>query len=451
MFRWPRVSWILLGLLGLASPTRSFAEAWTLGGYHVETFQQGTDPLQDGVGLRFSRSGGSIAAEIRGDGAGEMWRVLKGPFLIEGHPDPLVAFWHFSGGTHCCSDLRIVSLGAQPSIFATTPEMDSPDPALIETPSGWIAPWQDIGFNYAFGRGFGDSPPIYLRLTPTGFQPAPEMQVLGPDGLPALYALCRSKGKGDDGRPTCGGFGFTAADDVRLLSGIDDAVTSGAGDAAKVLLNIPSAAFDRVAEGRAALVLDRLAVAAAPPAVARTLVQAFALRPYWPEMLKLNGSEVLFAPFVSEMPALAGLKGRDPRPLSRFGGRLVGIATMDCATGDASMLRLFDRYGGELGSAAVEGCPRLFSPLPLDDAHGGAALIVAGDEQAVSLVAAVTPGGGMVLPVDSPGVVVRTAETDGEGRVLSITLGRDAAGGGGESKVCRLTDVPSSLACIDGF
>ncbi|MCW0183317.1 MAG: hypothetical protein OJI70_16240 [Zavarzinia sp.] len=137
--------------------------------------------------------------------------------------------------------------------------------------------------------------------------------------------------------------------------------------------------------------------------------------------------------------------------LARPGGPAVGQARMTCSATDLGRLRLFDRYGGELGSAAVEGCPRLYAPLPLDGARGGAALVVAGADRAISLLAAVTPGGGMVLPVDSPGVVVRAAETDGEGRVLSITLGRETVGGKGEGKVCPLTDVPSSLACIDGF
>lgn len=137
--------------------------------------------------------------------------------------------------------------------------------------------------------------------------------------------------------------------------------------------------------------------------------------------------------------------------LARPGGPAVGQARMECAANDLGRLRLFDRYGGELGAAAVEGCPRVFSPLPLDDAHGGAALVVAGDDKAISLIAAITPGGGMVLPVDLQDVVVRAAETDGEGRVLSITLGRETVDGKGEGKVCRLTDVSSSLACIDGF
>ncbi|MFZ2872113.1 hypothetical protein [Zavarzinia sp.] len=137
--------------------------------------------------------------------------------------------------------------------------------------------------------------------------------------------------------------------------------------------------------------------------------------------------------------------------LARPGGPAVGQARMTCSANDLGRLHLFDRYGGELGSAAVEGCPRLFSPLPLDAVGGGAALIVAGNDKVISLLAAVTPGGGMVLPVDLQDVVVRAAETDGEGRVLSITLGRDTVDGKGGSKVCRLTDVSSSLACIDGF
>lgn len=137
--------------------------------------------------------------------------------------------------------------------------------------------------------------------------------------------------------------------------------------------------------------------------------------------------------------------------LGRPGAPAVGQARMTCAANDLGRLRLFDRYGGELGAAAVEGCPRLYAPLPLDDAGGGAALVAAGDDKAITLIAAVTPGGGMVLPVDLQDVVIRAAETDGEGRVLSITLGRDTPDGEGEGKVCRLTDVSSSLACIDGI
>ncbi|PWR25977.1 hypothetical protein DKG74_03250 [Zavarzinia aquatilis] len=129
---------------------------------------------------------------------------------------------------------------------------------------------------------------------------------------------------------------------------------------------------------------------------------------------------------------------------------MLGQARMTCAANDLGRLSLFDRYGGELGSAAVEGCPRLFSPLPLDDAAGGAALIVAGDDQAISLLVALTPSGGMVLPVDNPGVVVRAAETDGEGRVLSITFARKAPQGEEVRTTCRLTDVAAALACIDG-
>lgn len=137
--------------------------------------------------------------------------------------------------------------------------------------------------------------------------------------------------------------------------------------------------------------------------------------------------------------------------LARPGGPAVGQARTTCSADDLGQLRLFDRYGGELGSAAVEGCPRLYAPLPLDDARGGAALVVVGDDKAITLIAAVTPGGGMVLPVDLQDVVIRAAETDGDGRVLSITLGRETVDGKGEGKVCPLTDVPSSLACIDGF
>lgn len=136
--------------------------------------------------------------------------------------------------------------------------------------------------------------------------------------------------------------------------------------------------------------------------------------------------------------------------LGRPGAPAVGQARMECAANDLGRLRLFDRYGGELGSAAVDGCPRLYAPLPLDDAHGGAALIVAGDDKAISLLAAITPGGGMVLPVDNPGVAVRAVETDGEGRVLSITLGREMPRGEEARATCRLTDVAATLACIDG-
>lgn len=153
--------------------------------------------------------------------------------------------------------------------------------------------------------------------------------------------------------------------------------------------------------------------------------------------------------FVLAFAAPAGAD--DAVMLGRPGAEPVGQAKLICPADDTAQLRLFDRYGGELGSATVDGCPRLSVPVPLDGAGGGAALVVAADDKKISLLAAVTPGGGMVLPVDLPGVTVQAAETDGEGQVLSITIGRETPDGKGESKLCRLTDVPSSLACIDGF
>ncbi|RJF87728.1 hypothetical protein D3874_12420 [Oleomonas cavernae] len=311
--------------------------------------------------------------------------------------------------------------------------------------------------SYAFGiHGDFDTAPhplVYWRLTPSGFATAPELQKVGADGLPALFAQCRSTGRDEYGNPSCGEYVFQPRTDEALIASITREVSVQASADPDAIFRYPFAdAIAGIAEGRAALVFDALAKAKAPPAVARRLVQTVAARRYWPEILALNGVEAMLTPLASDGHAVgAAIAGDRPLlPLGRYGGPTLGF--VDLACNSDGHVRLLDAFGGGLGELTMIGCPRVEVPnsLLFNEAATGeawpAAVVATGQDGGRGIVA-ITAQGGLVVPLDDDTIEVAgftDEDKDGKAETVDLVSGDRRAS-------CPLTDVAAAMGCIDQF
>ncbi|MDD3444730.1 MAG: hypothetical protein PHS60_04935 [Zavarzinia sp.] len=459
---------IIVVLAALGGASAAFADRgpeavdrWTVPGFTVETYRRakvsprapsGDEALVDeSLALRFIAPDGTVVADFPGDGGIEAWTLIASDIRVDGIDAPLAAFFHYAGGAHCCSRVEVFRLGAAPDRLARTPLQEGDLATIVETDEGWIVPSHDMSFAYAFGHAYATSPfpPAYWRLTARGFVSAPEMQRLDARGMPALLAHCRIRPEaGED--PACGDFMPYGEDDATLRAGIAEAVATGEGRASRVLGALPAGAFERFAQGRAEQVLDLLEGAGAPPEVGRILVQAFAARPYWREIVALNGLDVLLRPLGADGPALAPAGDALVQPLAAYGGRTLAIARVNCTAQGEARLDFVDPFGAELGAVALTACPVLSVPLYLDDEDGYPALVAARDgvDGDITALALATPGGGFTVPVDLPGLAVDGAtDADRDGRAEALSLSLD----GGEAQSCPVIDAPAFISCMDGL
>jgi hypothetical protein len=422
---------------------------WQVPGFTAEVYRHLLPDGEGAAGLRFRDPAGRIVARFPGKGDTEAWALITDAIHLPEVPEPIAAFMHYSGGIHCCSAVELFRLGPTPSAFAATPRQEGDGATVVATGSGWVAPSHDRSFAYGFDRSFAHSafPPVYWRLTPAGFVTAPELQKAGEDGLPALFGQCRLAGRDGDGNPTCDSYAVQPMTDQALTAAIKAVVASAGGNVDLILRDLPAQAIEGIAEGRGALIFAALDKAGAPPLVARKLVQSYAARPYWPEILALNGIETMLTPLAADGHAVgAAIAGdRALRPLGLYGGPTLGFVDLAC-NGDGH-LRLLDAFGGGLGELTMIGCPRLTVPQAMltDGTWSGAA--VATGENGGRGIVALTAQGGLVVPLDDDTIEVAgftDEDKDGKAETVELTAGERRGS-------CPLTDVAAAMGCIDQF
>lgn len=425
------------------------APPWSVPGFTVETYRHSLPDEEQGAGLRFTDASGKVAAEFPGLGQTETWHFITADIRLPGVTAPIAAFTHYSGGAHCCSAVELFTLGDKPTRLAVSPRQEGDGATIVETHAGWIVPAQDSSFAYGMDRAFANSPfpPVFWRLTEAGFVPAPELQKAGADGVPALIGQCHRPGRDEDGHPTCGSYAARPMTDADLTAAITQVVARAEGDVAAILRDLPAQAIEGIAEGRAIVTFGALAVAKAPPEVARKLVQAFAARGHWPQIMGLNGVEAMLSPLSSDGQVIAAaIAGDRPLlPLGSYGGETLGFVDLAC---DAEgHVRLLDAFGAGLGELTMIGCPRLTVPeAQLAEEAWSAAMVATGQDGGRGIVA-ITDQGGIVVPLDDQAITIdRFIDEDDDGRAEAVKLNA-----GDRTTTCPLIDVVGTMACIDQF
>ncbi|PWR24004.1 hypothetical protein [Zavarzinia compransoris] len=435
-------------------------EGWSVPGFKAEMYRHPLDPAADpadyenwdAAGLRFLGPDGKVVAAFTGQGDTESWELLRADIRIEGVAEPLAAFRHYWGGAHCCSRVEVFRLGGIPGLLAVSPRQEGDTVGIVETPAGWFVPSHDASFAYAFDRSFAGSPfpPVYWRLTAAGFVPAPEQQRVDAAGRPALLEACRRPGVYEEGVPSCDDVPFYLTGDAELAALLAEVAPGAGQEPLKWLARMPAAVFERFAEGEAAKALALLKAAGAPPEVGRILVQAFAARHHWRELVALNGFETLVAPLLEDGIVVPAAGRGLVQPVSALRGPLAGFARIDCPADGEARVELLDRFGAGLGLATLDHCPVLASPLYLGGKAPVPALLAAYRGEAISALVVPTAAGGMVVPVDVPDLeVIGATDADGDGKAETIAVKR--SGRAGEPVTCPLSEAPALIACLDGL
>lgn len=172
-----------------------------------------------------------------------------------------------------------------------------------------------------------------------------------------------------------------------------------------------------------------------------------ALERHWRDLLADKGLDALVAPLLPAGVALPPAGGGVLQPVIGLQGPLRGFARVTCPANDEARVELLDLFGGSVGLATFEACPVLASPLDLSGGAAVPALLAIYQGDAIAGLAVPTPAGGLVAPLDLPGLTVTAAaDADGDGFAETITL---STGEKSPDVTCPLGDAPALMACAD--
>lgn len=172
-----------------------------------------------------------------------------------------------------------------------------------------------------------------------------------------------------------------------------------------------------------------------------------ALERHWRDLVADKGLDALVTPLLPPGVALPPAGDGLLQPVIGLQGPLRGFARVTCPANDEARVELLDLYGGSVGLATFEDCPVLASPLDLSGGGAVPALLAVYRGEAAAGLVVPTPAGGLVVPLDLPGLTVTAAaDADGDGFVETITL---STGEKSPAITCPLGDAPALIACAD--
>lgn len=172
-----------------------------------------------------------------------------------------------------------------------------------------------------------------------------------------------------------------------------------------------------------------------------------ALERHWRDLVADKGLEALVTPLLPAGVALPAAGDGLLQPVIGLQGPLRGFARVTCPANDEARVELLDLYGGSVGLATFEDCPLLASPLDLSGTVPVPALLAVYRGDAIVGLAVPTPAGGLVVPLDLPGLTVTAAtDADGDGFAEAITL---STGEKSPGITCPLGNAPALIACAD--